>query len=79
MASSRFSAWAGTVSWSPTGISAVASDRRRDRAKPEIVDRDGVADNATVDPELAVGIGDVRHQRRGQAQRRRGDQQPAAQ
>ena len=33
---------------------AVASDRNRDRAKTEIVNRDGVADNATVDPEVAV-------------------------
>ena len=49
----------------PTGM--------RDRAEPEIIDRDGIADNAAIDPEMAVGVGDVRHQRRGQAQRRRGD------
>jgi hypothetical protein len=52
---------------------AVASDRQRNRAEPEIVGRDRVADNAAVDPQVAVGIRDVRHQRRGQAQRRRGD------
>jgi hypothetical protein len=42
-------------------------------AEPEIVAHDGVADNAAVDPQVTVGTRDLRHQRRGQAQRWRGD------
>ena len=44
--------------WHP---GAVASDRHRNRAEPEIIDRDRVSDNATIDPEVAVGIRDIRH------------------
>jgi hypothetical protein len=50
---------------------AVAADRHRDRAEAEIVDPSRIADDAAIDPEVAVGVRDVRHQRQRQAQRGR--------
>ena len=50
---------------------AVAADRHRDRAEPEIVDPSRIADDASVNPEVAFGVRDVRDQRRRQAQRGR--------
>ena len=52
---------------------AIAPDRHCDRAQPEIIDRDGVADDAAVHLEVAIGVRDFGHWWRGEAQCRRGD------
>jgi hypothetical protein len=69
--SSLSSAWAGAVNCRPTGIAgAVPAERHRDCAEAEVVDPSGVSDDAAIDPKVAVGVRDVRHQRRRQAQGR---------